>query len=966
MTTTPTDSQKYGMGISLVGIESIDELISALSKDKVEERILKSLFEQSAGAQLKREELDAVQRLYLSELEDSLGLKQGAIKTFDALIMALLLRHEREKSGKTDNNRYVDLSEKLHGPMNIYTEDTLSKFAQPGSETEQTKKALTTVISEHEQLITVEQVIEQLITEKGEDLQKLLNYLKERYKFEHPSHSYLALLFLKVNNAPLSVPVIKRALEMYFGLNKGTVRRIVSSEIGPQTTPKPRNENFIVAGTDLDTELLTYHMNPEVFEELKREVIEWVKNNSIFFKKKQLEAEIIGWKERAVEFLVTTYLDMLVLLLEKEPPRKLVIDWNDLYIYDKELAGYVRDDPDEGLKIFTDALMTILKEESLIRERTTVKPEPNPEDWKIVFKNVENPLRVKDLSARHSNKLVSVRAIISAVSMQRKYFYEKTVFTCAMCGHSIILVQNPLEKIVKPNKCPACHSTDIRLDKKESTKKDITHAQIQDIPEDLHGAEHPARVYAYVLGEHLEAYPGDRVIITGIVRDFSKGELTHTTNLVLEVLHIEVLEPRQITSLSEKDIKELLKLKERYGDELPKAVARSIAPEIIEMDDVKLSVALAVASKKDFDKKRKMRLWSHILLFGDRGTGKSQILKDIKDIVNGVLVTGGEISKVGLTATVERDEFAKEWVVRGGAIVRANKGVLIIDEADKVPRNEFGALHSPMSFGILGVSKASVTVELKAYTSVLMAANPLLGYVNDHLELLDQLPFPVTLFERFDLVWVLRLRDDDEFLRKVTEIKKKVTLEGIKREIDKNTLRKLFQYTQLIEVQWTEEALDEVNEFFIKVTKAIKHKRMAYSPRLWGAIYRLSEAHARLRLSDKVELKDVKEVERLIIESIKTWGSQADDETGDVDWSILIEVEKRMTKEEEKVLTELIRLFKELHEEWGERIPENIVLEFLNARKSWDVNIAKKYLTKAQEKGILDVENGYWFLANRA
>lgn len=283
MTPTPTDSQKYGMGISLVGIESIDELISALSKDKVEERILKSLFEQSAGAQLKREELDAVQRLYLSELEDSLGLKQGAIKTFDALIMALLLRHEREKSGKTDNNRtdnnrYVDLSEKLHGPMNI--EDTLNKFVQPGSEAEQTKKALTTVISENEQVTTVEQVIEQLITEKGEDLQKLLNYLKERYKFEHSFHSYLALLFLKVNNAPLSVPVIKRALEMYFGLNKGTVRRIVSSEIGPQTAPKPRNENFIVAGTDLDTELLTYHMNPEVFEELKREVIEWVKNNS--------------------------------------------------------------------------------------------------------------------------------------------------------------------------------------------------------------------------------------------------------------------------------------------------------------------------------------------------------------------------------------------------------------------------------------------------------------------------------------------------------------------------------------------------------------------------------------------------------------------------------------------------------------------------------------------------------------
>lgn len=370
----------------------------------------------------------------------------------------------------------------------------------------------------------------------------------------------------------------------------------------------------------------------------------------------------------------------------------LVISFTDLLKFNTELAEELTERPEEVLK----AAEIAIKEFDLPQKIDA---------FTVRVKNMPDSLRVNisEIRSKHLSKFMWCIGIVRQKSDVRPHV-STAKFECPSCGNVLTVLQLD-QKYKEPTRC-SCG----RKGKFKELSKELVDGQglvLEESPDDLDGAQ-PKRINVFLKGDLVtplherKSSPGTKVKLFGWVSEIPiqlrSGGKSTKYDLILEANHLEPFEddPSNM-KISDKDYQEIIKISEQENVLL--YLANNIAPSIYGHDKIKQSLALQLAGgcvKKRKDGVR-TRGDIHMLLIGDPGSGKSQLLKRMTRVAPKARFTSGKgASAAGLTASVVKDEFLGGWSLEAGTLVLANKGFAIIDELDKMTKDDRSALHEAM------------------------------------------------------------------------------------------------------------------------------------------------------------------------------------------------------------------------------------------------------------------------------
>ncbi|MCK5107287.1 MAG: minichromosome maintenance protein MCM, partial [Nanoarchaeota archaeon] len=436
--------------------------------------------------------------------------------------------------------------------------------------------------------------------------------------------------------------------------------------------------------------------------------------------------------------------------------------------------------------------------------------------------------------------------------------------------------------------------------------KDLVDAQrivLEESHVDLDGGSQPKRL-AFFLKEDLvsplsdkKTNPGSRVMINGVVKEIPllnpSGTRLTRYDLVVEANYMEPVEETfqeiQLNSEEEKTMIALSKSPKLFNH-----LVSSIAPSIYGHNKIKEALILQLMSgvSKTRDDGVRTRGDIHILLIGDPGSGKSQLLKRTTVVApKARYVSGKGVSGAGLTATVVKDEFLRGWALEAGTLVLANDGLACIDELDKMSVEDRSAMHEALEQQTVSISKANVQATLMARTTVLAAANPKLGRFDPYSSIGGQINLPPALINRFDLIFPVRDMPnkikDEKLATHILALHKNPENQEV--EIDTDTMKKYIAYAkQRFNPVLSDEAIEEIKNYYIEMrgkgsVEEGKVSSIPISPRQLEALVRLAEASARARFSMVVEKKDAKRSISLVHYCLQQVGMDTETGTFDID-----------------------------------------------------------------------------------
>ena len=610
-------------------------------------------------------------------------------------------------------------------------------------------------------------------------------------------------------------------------------------------------------------------------------------------------------------FLTEAKESEIALLLSKQADSPvLIVDFHELQTFDPEFAEDVLSDP---RKILNNGRNTL---NEICRERG--------EDIDCLLRVGELPKdsrrELRDVGSSDIERLRSAEVIITKIS-EIKPRIHRAVFQCENCGHTVEMIQENERELREPLRCPPETGCGEAVGRSGGTRFNLVMnisrmvnnqwVEVQEVPENVPSGAQPSRAHVLVEGDMVNKHlPGQRVVVNVIPVVHSEVKRNRKTPMFDIIYHLVSSEhestPFTEIKISDEDRETIIEISNR--PDLLQIMQRSIAPSVYAtgvMHFVKRSLALQLfggVSRINRDATRS-RGDIHILLMGDPGVAKSQLLTYMSKLSpRGMFATGGGVSGAGLTAAAVRDDFGGggRFALEAGVLPLSDRGMAAIDEFDKISEEDRRTMHPAMEQQRLDVSKGGVKATLNTRCSILAAANPKEGRFTKRgpnesvMRSFNETGLPPPLASRFDIIWMLRdevrVEDDERIARHilavrtdgVSEMKIDEAMEYDLREEDEGKifmqgvdgsdhlsidfLRKYIAYAKRnIHPDLNDDAKAMILEYYTNERQSFGREDqygeaevIPITPRALEALIRLTEANARMNLRQTATADDAK------------------------------------------------------------------------------------------------------------
>ncbi|MFD1513309.1 minichromosome maintenance protein MCM [Halomarina rubra] len=648
------------------------------------------------------------------------------------------------------------------------------------------------------------------------------------------------------------------------------------------------------------------------------------------------------------EFYRNYYRNEIGELARKYPneQRSLYISFDDLYRFDQDLADQYRNQPGQLQEYAEEALRLYDLPVDVSLGQAHVR-----------IHDLDRATDIRNIRARHRGQLIAVKGIVRKATDVRPKI-QQAAFECQRCG-TLTRIPQTGGDFQEPHECGGCERQGpFRINFDQSEFVDAQKIRVQESPEGLRGGETPQNIDVHIEDDITgKVTAGDHVSVTGILhleQQESNQKKSAMFDVFMEGIAVEIEDEQfEEMDITEEEKRKIVALSD--DDSIYEQMIGSMAPSIWGYEEEKLAIILQLFSgvTKHLPDGSRIRGDFHMLLIGDPGTGKSQLLQYVRSIAPRSVYTSGKgSSSAGLTAAAVRDDFGEgqQWSLEAGALVLADQGIAAVDELDKMRPEDRSAMHEALEQQSISISKAGINATLKSRCSLLGAANPKYGRFDEYEPIAEQIELEPALISRFDLIFTITDKPDadrdrdladhilttnyagelhthrtenatsnysDDEVEKITET--------VEPAIDADFLRKYIAYSKRTCFPvLTDEAKDEIEQFYVDLRSqgTDGDSPVPVTARKLEGLVRLAEASARVRLSDRVEVEDAERVIDIVRSSLEDIGM--DPETGEFDADIVETGRSKTQRDRVRSIKDIIR---DVEAEYDDGAPVDEVLD---------------------------------------